>query len=136
MHIIPVWSSLGRTRFYLSTKGLGSVISCASWKERHTGIDNDCHVYNPNPRLTLWLNWLSTVTPNRESSSHIPANVRIEYEYIIPNSPTLTKENTIFVTMDPEHSLLWPTFFLSIGILGMFCGILELLAQVQIAVKN
>lgn len=36
MHTIFIQNSLERTRFYLSTTGLGSIASCASWKEKHT----------------------------------------------------------------------------------------------------
>ena len=59
-----------------------------------------------------------------------------EYEYIILYSPVLTNKNAVFVAANPEHSLLWLTFFFSIGILGMFSGFLELLALIEIVVKN
>ena len=59
-----------------------------------------------------------------------------EYEYIIRNSPILTNKIVVFVAAIPEHSLLWPTCFLSIGILGMFPGVLELLTLILIVVMN
>ena len=59
-----------------------------------------------------------------------------EYEYIIRNSPILTNKIVVFVAIIPEHSLLWPTCLLSIGILGMFPGVLELLTLILIAVMN
>ena len=53
-------------------------------------------VYNPKSRLTLYLKWLSTVTLSNESGNDIPDNARLEYEYIILNSPILTTRKYYF----------------------------------------
>ena len=92
-------------------------------------------VYNPKSRLTLYLKWLSTVTLSNESGNDIPDNARLEYEYSILNSPILTKKK-YYLCDYRSKTLLWSTFLLSIGILGIFCGVLELFALIQIVVKN
>ena len=93
-------------------------------------------VYNPKSRLTLYLKWLSIVTLSNESGNHIPDNARLEYEIIILNSPILTKKKMLSLWLQVQNTHYYGLHFsFPLCILGMFCGVLELFAPIQI-VKN
>lgn len=121
MHIIFIQNSLGRTRSYLSTRGLGSIDSCASWKEKHTAYwwakgEAHCVMYpwssaQTNPMTT-------TAYSDSQQRSHLPHSSQI-LQFPLKKWPFW------------YYGSRKCTIMTSIAILDMFEGDQEVLAHVK-----
>lgn len=116
MHTIFIQNSLGRTRFYLSTRGLGSIASCASWKEKRTA-----HWW-----ALVMYPWSSAQAKPMTTTAYSDSQQRFH----LPHSSQILQFSLKKLPLWYYRSRTC-TIMTSITILGMFEGDQEVLAPVK-----